>query len=420
MASVPMVSIPDHNSERSGDAAPTKRDLSQRFGVGRPRAPLGFMMRQPAAQAPARPAALRRRWRIAIAMPGGFDFGGIGRSMMYATGGWQDGDDAPEWWLVDARGNGRLWRSPWMTLRALVGLVRRRPDLLHLNVANAGSTLRKLVLSEAAHRLGIPTVVHLHFGDYEADLAARPAFLRRRIALMFQRARRVVVLGRNDRETVRRCLAVPAERIDILPNAVADPGPPPERAARRGPPQLIFLGRFDDPGKGLHDLLEALASPPLRERDWQLTVAGQGDTRRFAPAIERAGLGGRVRFSGWLTQEQVYELCRQADIFVLPSYSEGLAMSLLEAMAHGLAIVATPVGAHLEVVAAGEQALIVEPGNVAQLAAAMTQLIENDELRRYLGHAARRKYRGHFDAKQYAPSLLQIYSRALGEFDPNY
>ncbi len=356
----------------------------------------------------------RRRLRVAIAMPGGFDFGGIGRMMHYATRGWE-GPDAPDWWLVDGRGDGSLLWSPLMLLRASLGLVRRRPDLLHLNVANKGSTLRKLVLSLAARGLRIPTIVHLHYGAYGPDLARRSALVRRLVVAMFRRARLVIVLGRNDARLAEDVLGVASSRILVVHNAVPDPGPVPDRRHRSGPVRLLFLGRFDAPEKAVDVLLTALAAPALLDRDWHLVVAGRGDKTVLAAPLALPGIAERITFVGWLPQAEVYERCREADILLLPSHSEGQAMSLLEAMAHGLAIVTTPVGAHLEAVTDQQEALIVPPGDASALGAAIARLIDDRDLRVTLGSNARARYCGAFDASQYSNRLRQIYSRALGE-----
>lgn len=367
------------------------------------------------AAAPGKPVAPARRLRVAIAMPGGFEFGGIGRMMLYATRAWAAADDGPDWWLVDARGGGSLFWSPVELLRACLGLVRRRPDILHLNVADRGSTLRKLVLSLVARGLRIPTIVHLHYGAYGEHVARWPGFLQGAIVQMFRRARLVVVLGRNDGRVVEEVLGVPPERIRILHNAVPDPGPPPSRDGRGGPVQLLFLGRFDAPEKGVAVLLRALAHPDLVARDWQLVVAGRGDQRVLADALDQPGLRGRVTFTGWLAQDAVYALCRDADIFVLPSFREGQAMSLLEAMAHGLAIVTTPVGAHLEAVADEREALIVPPGDSEALSAALVRLVDDRDLRATIGNAARHQYCCKFNAERYAQTLGQIFNRVRGE-----
>jgi glycosyltransferase involved in cell wall biosynthesis len=351
--------------------------------------------------------------RIAIALPGGFEFGGIGRMMMYATKGWATLEAPPRWWIIDGRGRGSVLWSPLLTLATLGHLTRRRPDLLHLNVAGRGSTLRKMLMSEMAARLRIPTIVHLHDFDYAADLERRPAWLRSRIGRMFRQARCVIVLGERDRQTVTELLGVPPARVVVLHNAVPDPGPPPDRSGRGGPVQLLFLGHLDD-RKGVPELLEALCLPAMRDRDWSLVLAGGGEVARFREQVETKGLARCCTLTGWLPHERVYELCRAADIFILPSHAEGQAMALLEAMAHGLAIVTTPVGAHLEAVADDEEALIVSPGSVAQLGDALARLLADPSLRGRLGAAARRKYCCRFNAEQYSRTLLGIYHHALG------
>lgn len=351
---------------------------------------------------------------VAIAMPGGFEAGGIGRMMLYATKGWAGSAAAPRWRVVDGRGPGHLVWSPLHMVKALAWLASRRPDLLHINVAGRGSTLRKLLMSELAGALRIATIVHLHDYDYAADLARRPAWLRRRITAMFRRARQVIVLGERDRETVEGALGVRAARVVVLHNAVPDPGPPPDRRGRAGPTRLVFLGHLDD-RKGVPELLEALSRPALRSRDWRLVLAGGGELARFRQVIATAGLAELCEVAGWVTHEQAYERCREADIFVLPSHAEGQAMALLEAMAHGLAIVTTPVGAHLEAVEADTEALLVQPGNIDDLTNALCTLIDQPERRMALGAAARQKYCCRFNANEYAIKLRQIYTNSLGE-----
>lgn len=355
------------------------------------------------------------RLRVGIALPGGFEFGGIGRIMMYATQAWSTQEDAPRWRLIDSRGAGPLSLMPLHLVKAsgqvVAGGVLRRLDLLHVNVAGRGSTLRKLVLAEAAALVGLPTIVHLHDYDYAADLAQRPPWLRSRIALMFRRARRVIALGRRDADLIERALDVPRERIIVLHNAVPDPGPPPPRGDAT--PMILFLGQLSD-RKGVPELLRALASPELQRRAWRLVAAGGGpEQARFSAEAAALGLAERVRFPGWLHQHATWALLREAAIFALPSHAEGQAMALLEAMANGLAIVTTPVGAHLEAVSDGRSALIVPPGDVASLERAVAALLDDTERRVELGRAARRTFTERFSIDTYARQLADIYRSAL-------
>ena len=145
------------------------------------------------------------------------------------------------------------------------------------------------------------------------------------------------------------------------------------------------------------------------------TSTWQAAATSTSSVVEAAqlGLSQRVAFHGWVTAAKVVSLCREADLFVLPSHAEGQAMSLLEAMAHGLAIVTTPVGAHLEAVTPGVEALLVPPGDVAALAHALTRLIDDQGLRLRLGAAARARYATGFTIDRYAARLAGLYREAL-------
>ncbi len=336
--------------------------------------------------------------------------------MLYVTQAWGRMADAPHWSIADPRGTRSVWLLPIHLARVGFWMAHARAldrlDLVHLNVAGRGSTLRKLTLSELASALGLPTIVHLHDNDYRKDLALRGRLVRYLVRRMFERAIMVIVLGERDRMTVQEVIGIPPRRVVTLHNAVPDPGAPPGRASRAGACRIVFLGHLDD-RKGVPELLAAMASTKLRRRAWHLDLAGGGEVARFRAEVARLGLTERVTLHSWVPVARVTALCRDADLFVLPSHAEGQAMSLLEAMAHGLAIVTTPVGAHLEAVTDRVEALIVPPGDVAALGEAIARLLDDRGLRLSLGTAARARYEAGFTIDRYAARLAGLYREVL-------
>ena len=144
----------------------------------------------------------------------------------------------------------------------------------------------------------------------------------------------------------------------------------------------------------------------------RLVYAGKGsgveETRRLA---DQLGLGGRVEFTGWLEAERARATLAAATIFVLPSFVEGMPMALLEAMALGLPVIATPVGGVPEIVTHQVDGLLVPPGDVDALAAAIARLMSEPALRERLGRAARETAAQRFSLDSAVERLLGIYRR---------
>ena len=180
-----------------------------------------------------------------------------------------------------------------------------------------------------------------------------------------------------------RAWGVPADRISVLPN----PSPPlpelPERV-RGDRPLLAFAGRMTAP-KALGVALEAVAQVP--EAD--LELAGDGDERAALEArAHELGLNGRVRFLGTLSREEVLGLLRRADATLLSSAWENFPHTLVEALAVGTPAIATDVGGVREIVAHGENGLLVPPGDPIALADAIRRFLGDEGLRTRLSAAA--------------------------------
>lgn len=159
------------------------------------------------------------------------------------------------------------------------------------------------------------------------------------------------------------------------------------------PLSVLFAGRLVEE-KGAHTAIEAVAALALRGRRVSLTVAGPaGHPRtyvdRLRALVNTTGTADRVRLVGMVPYADVPALFRQHHVLVFPSLvREGFPMTLIEAMASGLAIVATGTGGSKEILADGVNALTFDPGDAAQLAACIERLAESVELRRTLGRTA--------------------------------
>jgi len=212
-------------------------------------------------------------------------------------------------------------------------------------------------------------------------------------------ASRITAVSQQARDTLCRHTSIAAERVTVIPNGVNTdrflPGP------RRGLLQLVgvptdafvvgTVGRLD-PVKGHRYLLEAAAEVVKVHPECHFVLVGHGvpaAVQETAWQAARLGLDGRVHVLG--AREDVPELLREMDVFVLPSVSEGMSNALLEAMATGLPVVATKAGGSPEVVERGKSGLLVPRCDSRGLSMAIACLIEDPTLRDRLAEAARER-----------------------------
>jgi glycosyltransferase involved in cell wall biosynthesis len=310
------------------------------------------------------------------------------------------------------RGSGHVLLSVFymlgFCLQMTVGHLLRRCDVVHINLSSFGSTYRKIIIARWARLLGIPYVLHLHGSEYQTFWKGDRSPLANHIRTMFENAGGIVVLGRAWADFVAKRAPAAARRIVIIPNAT--PAPSAAHVGGGDKAHILFLGRLGK-RKGVPELIAALES--MKDLpNWRATIAGDGEVEEARAQIARMGLADRVEIPGWVGATEVAGLIATADILTLPSFAENLPVSVIEGMAAGLAVVTTPVGAVRDILQDGENGLLVEPGDVRALSAALTRLTKDERLRRMLGHAARRIHREMLAPEPFAAALIGCWKSA--------
>lgn len=299
----------------------------------------------------------------------------------------------------------KLWRGLSGGLDLLWLLMTRRVALVHAQVASYGSFKRKSFYLAMARAFGVNTVFHLHGAEFKkfADEVASPA-LRRRIVHTLQASTRVIALSDSWADYLRGI--APSAQVSAVANPVHMPPEVSREQELQG--QVLFLGRAEQ-RKGVFDLLEAFARVSSRVPEARLAIGGDGDLTKVRERIQQLGLGDRVEVLGWVAGAAKDAQMRRAQVFVLPSYDEGLPMAMLESMAQGKAIVVTPVGGIPEAVQNGQQGLLVSPGAVDELAYALESLLLDPELRHRLGTAARQRVADRFCTEHVLGRISALY-----------
>lgn len=309
------------------------------------------------------------------------------------------------------RGKGSLWAAQGIFAAALVQLTyaaaRGNVSLLHIHLSVKGSSYRKAVLAKLARLLGVPYVVHLHGTDYREFWETTNKYLRAELGRMLDGSACILVLGDYWAKVVAELQPSAAAKIAVLPNATESVRHFPSRREENAGVRITFLGQLGR-RKGSSDLLQALASLSVLP-GWTATLAGDGPIAETRQEVKALGLEGRVDVPGWISTDQRAALLDESDMLVLPSYAENLPMVVLEAFAHGVPVISTPVGAIPEVVIPGRNGLLVNPGDVVALAAAIRRLIEAPTLRKRMGEAARQDHSAKFEMNRYLSHLSELW-----------
>jgi glycosyltransferase involved in cell wall biosynthesis len=298
--------------------------------------------------------------------------------------------------------------------RFLNKLAGRRVALLHVHMASRVSFWRKSLFILPAFVLRIPVVVHLHGGEFHKFYGYESsAFAQWMIQLVFKHAHKVIVLSTSWREWILE--QFPEAKVAIVYNSVFLPERFPFPG--RDPDLLLFLGRLGK-GKGVFDLIEALARLVIIYPNIKLVLGGDGQLEVVRAHAASLGIATNVKILGWINNQDKYDLLARSSMYVLPSYNEGLPMSVLEAMAAGLPVVSTLVGGIPEAVTDGVEGYLISPGNVTALTDRLGCLLRNENLRRSMGEAARLKVEMNFSVERIVPQIEEIYRELLGGISP--
>jgi glycosyltransferase involved in cell wall biosynthesis len=257
---------------------------------------------------------------------------------------------------------------------------RHNPDVIHLASSSSLALIKDVLLVTLANRLKTPVVMHWHFGRIP-QLKQKHNWEWRLLVKVIRKSSMSIVIDQCSYDAL---IASGFSNVAYVPNPLAanialHSMQLPSHPVNQQPGRLIFVGHIIRE-KGVFELVEACLNIP---EVFELMLIGPGeeaDVEDLKKLARVRGAGKWLKFTGEVTNEQVIELMKQSSVLVLPSYTEGFPMVILEAMAMGCVVVASNVGAIpeiLDIYSSTPCGVCVPPYNADQLKEAIEHLIRN-------------------------------------------
>jgi len=313
----------------------------------------------------------------------------------------------------ESSGLARIVRSARFLTR-LCALLLLHPSIavVHIHTSAGRALFEKSAFVAVAKVFRKRILLHVHGGRFRAVWQNASRAKQRLIRRLLDQCDAIAVLGPGWTSFYREEVGCSC-RIAVLPHAVRAPTVRVERDARSV--TLLYAGQLRRE-KGLIDLAHAMRlAGEGCTRELRLRIMGTGDTAESETAVRRAfvDMPVRVDFLGALSGESKWREFARADVFVLPSHSEDMPLSILEAMAVGLPVITTRVGSISEAIDHGVEGLLVDPHDETALAQAISELAIDEARRISMGAAARRKSAQHFSFERYEAELETLYRSLL-------
>lgn len=318
-------------------------------------------------------------------------------------------------WTHD-RGSGwvrtRMFLSSFAKLAFMIAA--RRVSLIHAHVAMRGSFWRKSCFLALGLLFRRPTILHLHgsqfveFYEHECGKTAKFA-----VRFIFEHVTTVIVLSEQWRIYVRGL--APRARIVTVRNFVNADALQLDLARStqaRSSSTILFLGEIGQ-RKGIYDLVRALPRIVAAVPGARLVAGGMGELDQVRRCAEEIGVERHLELPGWVSGREKIRLLAEAAVYVLPSYNEGLPISILEAMACNLPVVSTSVGGIPEAIRDGEEGFLVAPGAIGDLSDRIIELLSDGTLRQDMGKRAGRRLETEFSATNAVSEISEMYLELL-------
>lgn len=294
-------------------------------------------------------------------------------------------------------------------VKILYLMISGKIDIAYLHTSERGSVYRKIIIAKTMKLFGIPVVLHHHGAEFEKFYSGLSAMKKRIVNNALAIVDVNIVLSKLLVNMITS--KAPDASVFTLYNSV----PVSENQYNKNGDKILFLGRLGE-RKGTYDLIKAISLLDNKiDSKYKFILCGDGDVEKVNEIIKRNHISHRIEYIGWADQAKKNEFFKDVIINVLPSYNEGLPMTILETMAYGIPNISTRIASIPEVIDDEKNGYLITPGDINGLTERIQRLIEDEELRIKFSDCAYKTIKSEFSMDSNIHKLKDLLRTLINE-----
>lgn len=304
--------------------------------------------------------------------------------------------------------NGNIVKRTLLMIKAFIKIKKivskQNIELVHIHMAEKGSTFRARIISKIAKKHNKKVVIHLHAGPFMDWYNTLNEKRKKQIREMMNQVDLIIVLGNYWKKSLSTL--VNKEKIEVVYNGI--PIPNSNNYNCKGE-NITFMGVLKKE-KGIYDLVDSIKEIDSKlDKKYKIKVCGKDLEGNIQDYINQAGMNERIELTGWIEGEEKEKIITNTALNVLPSYFEALSMTVIESMGQGIPIVTTNISTMNEVL--NQEKLLINPGNTKRLGELILELINNEKERKKISEKEYLRCKEMFDVDKSIEDTLLLYKK---------